>query len=126
MNWFSVKRIWQLVALALAIAAAAVALLAPIFAVTAQQGAGQTEVRATALQVAGPSVFAVVAIPLVLAVLPLLARGRPWVWLSYVSSVALAIYTITGIMSIGLLFLPATIVAVVGAFVQAPDQGSAG
>lgn len=124
MVWFERKRIWQLAALALAFAAAIAALLLPMFAVTAQQGAGQTEVRATALEVAGPSVFIVVAIPLVLAALPLFGRGRAWVWLSYISAVALIIYTVTGIMSIGLLFLPATIVAVIGAFVQARDPGS--
>jgi len=122
MDWLERKRIWQLVAVALAVAASIAALFAPLFAVTAQQGVGQTQVRATALEVAGPSVYLVVAVPLVLAALPLLGRGRTWVWLSYISAVTLIIYTVTGIMSIGLLFLPATIVAVIGAFIPPRER----
>ena len=122
MDWLERKRIWQLVAVALAIAAGIAALVAPLFAVTAQQGVVQTQVRATALEVAGPSVYLVVAVPLILAALPLLGRGRPWVWLSYISAVTLIVYTVTGIMSIGLLFLPATIVAVIGAFIPPRER----
>lgn len=123
MDWLERKRIWQLVAVALAVAASIAALFAPLFAVTAQQGVGQTQVRATALEVAGPSVYLVVAVPLVLASLPLLGRGRrTWVWLSYISAVTLIIYTVTGIMSIGLLFLPTTIVAVIGAFIPPRER----
>lgn len=121
MNWFNTKRGWQLAALVLALGAAAAAFFAPIFTVAAQQGAGQTEVRATAFEVAGPSVFLVVAIPLILAALPLFFRNRPWVLVSYICAVGMIIYTVTGIMSIGLLFLPAAIVAVIGTFIQPPQ-----
>ncbi len=122
MHWFNTKRAWQLAALVLAAGAAMAAFLAPIFTVAAQKGAGQTEIRATAFEVAGPSVFVVVAIPLALAALPLCFRHRRWVVVSYASAVGLIIYAVTGIMSLGLLFLPATVTAVVGAFVQPPKQ----
>lgn len=121
MNWFNTKRGWQLASLLLAISAAAAAFLAPIFTVAAQQGAGQTEVRATAYEVSGPSVFLVVSIPLLFAALPLLLRNRAWVVVSYICAVGLIIYTVTGIMSIGLFFLPATITAVIGTFIQPPE-----
>ncbi len=122
MHWFNTKRAWQLAPLVLAAGAATAAFLAPIFTVAAQQGAGQTEVRATAFEVAGPSVFIVVAIPLVLAALPLCFTRRGWVVVSYASALGLIIYAVTGIMSLGLLFLPATVAAVVGAFLQPPKQ----
>lgn len=120
MGWFNRKRGLQLAALVLAIGGGALALSVEIFAITAQQGAGQTTVKATAYEAAGPSVLLVLAIPIVLSLLPLFPRERPWVWLSYISAVGIVIFTITGIMSIGLLFLPAAILAVIGAFVQPP------
>lgn len=122
MFWFSAKRVWQLIALFLALAAGVSAFFLRIFTVAAQQGAGQTVVRATAYEVAGPSIFAVVAIPIALAALPLFFTGRAWVITGYISALGLIAYTVTGIMSVGLLFLPAAIVAVVGAFLQAPQS----
>lgn len=122
MGWLNRKRVWQLVALVLAAAAAVVALVAPLFAVTQPQGVGQTVVRANALEVAGPSVFIVVAIPILLAAAPLALRGRAWAWASYASAAGLIIYTITGLFSIGLLVLPATLAAVVGAFIGTGDS----
>ena len=121
-TWFTAKRIWQFAALFTSLAATAGVFLLPIFTVAAQQGAGQTEVRATAFEVAGPSVLVVVAIPLALCALPLFFHRRAWVITGYVSAVGMILYTVTGIMSIGLLFLPAAVLAVIGAFVQPPQS----
>lgn len=112
--YFTAKRIWHLAALLVAAAGAASVFLLEIFA--------DEDGRATAYDVAGPSVFVVVAIPLVLTALPLLPLRRAWVGLGYVCAVAMIIYTVTGILSIGLLFLPAAITAIIAAFVRPEVQ----
>jgi|SRR5690625_1981876 len=123
MSWLSAKRVWQLVALLAALAAGVSVFFVRAFTLSAPQGAGQAEVRATAYEAAGPSIIAVVALPILLAALPLFFRGRAWVITGYVSAVALTAYTVTGIMSVGLFFLPAALIAVVGAFLQPPEPG---
>lgn len=117
-SWLNTKRIWQLVALTLGISAAIAVYTWAIFTTTPELG--DQALRQTAYEVAGPTVIYVVAAPLALLAIPLLLRGRAWVVGSFISGVALILYSVTGIMSIGLLFLPATIASVVGAFVQPP------
>lgn len=117
-SWLTTKRIWQLIAFALGLAATACVFFLKIF--TTSPELGSEALRQTAYEVAGPSVFFVIGIPLALTVLPLFMRGSAWVITSFIAAVGMILYTVTGIMSIGLLFLPAAIASIVGAFIQPP------
>lgn len=119
-RYFTVKRWLQFIALAFTVAAVlAIALLPSYIQVgqtTDSSGAAEEVVEsATVLQVVGVWFLLVLAIPVLLALLPILATGNAWQPLSIVSAVLLGIFTVIGSLSIGWYFLPATLVAIIAA-----------
>lgn len=120
MKWFNVKRLWQIAAFALTVGGIIAVMLWPLFTVATQQGAGQTEVQATALEVEGPFVVAIVAIPLALTLVPLVIKHRGWMVTSYVCALGLIVFSFLARASIGMLFFPAALAALVAAFIQHP------
>lgn len=115
-RYLTTKRALQLAALALAVAgAAAVALLPSYIRVSTSSDGTEHVDAATVLEVVGVWYLAVLAIPVIAAVLPLPAIGRAWQPLSIVSAVLLAAFSFVGSLSIGWYFLPAAIVAIVAA-----------
>lgn len=122
MSWLSAKRIWQLVTAALAVAGALATLFAPIIAVTEPLGAAQADGRATTLQVLGPTAFVAISIPLACAIVPLFFSGPWWGRLSTIGAGGLILFSVMGISSFGVLFVPAAIAAVLTAFMHTPAQ----
>ncbi|MEZ3160983.1 hypothetical protein AB1K54_10625 [Microbacterium sp. BWT-B31] len=119
-RYFTVKRWLQFIVLALALAAVlAIALLPNYIQVSQTTGSDGTDQEvigsATVLQVVGLWFLLVLAIPILLALLPILATGRAWQPLSIVSAVLLGIFAVVGSLSIGWYFLPATLVAIIAA-----------
>lgn len=122
MTWFSAKRIWQLITAALAVGGAIATLYAPIIAVVEPMGAAQADGRATALDVLGASAYVAVAIPLACAIVPLFFSGAWWGRLSTIGAGGLILFSVLGIASFGLLFVPATLTGVLTAFLQTPPE----
>ena len=110
------KRVAQLIALALAVAAMVMMVLIPTYTgVTMTSDGTEITSRSTLVQENGASVLLVLAIPVALAALPLLARGRAWQPLSIVSATLLLGLVVLGLASIGGFILPAAVAAIVGA-----------
>lgn len=122
MKWFNVKRIWQIAALVLTLAGALAVVFAPLFTTITQEGAGQIEVRASAFDVDGPAVLWLAAIPVVLAAIPLTLKHRAWVITSYVCALGLILFSVISRATIGMFFFPASLIALVAAFIHYPKQ----
>ena len=98
-RYFTVERWLQFIALAFAVAAVlAVALLPSYIQVsqtTSSSGAAEEVIESdTVLQVVGVWFLLVLAIPVLLALLPILATGKAWQPLSIPSAVLLGIFTV--------------------------------
>lgn len=110
------KRVLQWIALGLAVAASAFLTFLPVYSgVTSDSNGTSTEARATLVQVNGPSVLILLAVPVVISLVPLLAHGRAWPLLSIVAAILLGIAVLLGILSIGVFFVPALIVEIIAA-----------
>jgi hypothetical protein len=116
-RWLSVKRVFQLVALVLALIAAVAALTLPLYATASSTAGSQVEVlgTATALEVNGPSALVGVALPVLVAAAPLVFPDRLWAP-SAVSAALLVIFVVVAGFSIGLFYLPTALVEVIAAF----------
>jgi hypothetical protein len=111
-----VKRWLQVGVLVLVIAAAVVVLVAPSYSsVTSSSSGGEIVTTKTALEVNGPWLVLLLLVPIAIAALPLFARGRAWVVLSIVSASLLWVFVILGSFTIGVLFAPAALLALVAA-----------
>ncbi len=120
--YLSRRRVVQLTAAAAAVVGAVLACALPLYTEATIDATGtETIRRLSAWQVMGPSIVLTVALPVAFAILPLFARGRWWQRLGFVSAALLILFTIAGLMSIGLLFIPATALAAVAMFVRAPE-----
>lgn len=121
----SPQRVAQTVALGLVAAAVLAVLFAPGYeslATTADSlgnvSTGSTHSK-TVLDVAGPAVLGVMAVPLVLAALPVLTRAQtPRRAASAVAAVGLVTFTVFGLASIGMFFLPAAALEVAALFLR--------
>lgn len=137
--WWSAKRAWQIVALGLVVAAAGYLLTAPIYqveSVCSEGGSvspsGETvnewatcEPATSMLAAEAWSYVAGIVPPVLLAALPLVARGRAWTVLSVLSAVCLVAYVVLGGFSVGLFFAPGALCGVVGAVLRPPPRGRA-
>lgn len=118
-QYFRPKRIVQLLAAVLAATATAWLLVAPVYAGLSEDSMGnRSETRATLLEVNGPQVLVVLAIPVVLACLPLLATGRAWQPVSILATVTLGVVVALGILSIGIFYAPAAMALLVACFLK--------
>lgn len=105
-----VKRLLQWLTLVLTIAASMFLAFQPVYAGVASDSNGtSTETSATLVQVNGPSVLVLLAIPIAISLLPLFARGRAWQPLSITAAILLGFWVFVGILSIGIFFVPAMI-----------------
>ncbi|MFE5310783.1 hypothetical protein [Isoptericola sp. NPDC056605] len=137
-TWWSTKRVWQVVALGLVVAAAVFLLTAPIYQSESVCSGGATysstgelvsewetcEPATSMLATGAWSYVTGVVAPVLLAALPLAARGRAWTVLSIVSAVCLVVYVLLGGFSVGLFFVPGALCAVVGAVLRRPRPGT--
>jgi len=122
-----VKRSLQVGALVLVIAAAVIVLVAPSYSsVTSSSNGGEVITTKTALEVNGPWLLLLLLVPIAIAALPLFARGRAWVVLSIVSASLLWVFVILGSFTIGVLFAPAALLALVAACLPVPARVAAG
>lgn len=120
--YLSRRRVVQLAAAAAAAVGAVLACLLPLYTETTIDGAGvETTRQLSAWEAMGPSIALTVAFPVAFAILPLFARGRWWQRLGFISAALLIVFTLAGLMSIGLLFIPATGLAALAMFVRAPE-----
>ena len=111
-----VKRWLQIGALVLVIVAAVIVLVAPSYSsVTSSSDRGEIVSTKTALEVNGPWLLLLLLAPIAIAATPLFARGRAWVVLSIVSASLLWVFVILGSFTIGVLFAPAALLALVAA-----------
>ncbi|WP_344094646.1 hypothetical protein [Microbacterium deminutum] len=111
-----VKRWLQVAALVLVAAASTVLLLVPTYeSATTSSNGTETVTTQSMLEVNGPWLLVVLAAPIVLAVLPVFARGRTWVVLSIVSATLLWVGVILGSLTIGIFFVPGAILALIAA-----------
>jgi len=117
------KRMLQLLALVLALVAAGLVLFMPSYTVTTSDSSGaQTTVTLSVWEYNGPVFALVVAIPVLIALIPVLVRGRWWPLASVVSAGLLLGFAFLGAMTIGFAFLPAALAAVVAAMLR-PRMG---
>lgn len=127
---WSTKRAWQVAAFGLVLAASCWWLLAPIYQPestcsgggSSSGGSWGTCAPPTSLLTAGAwgYVTYLAGVPVLLALLPLTVRGRPWTAASVVSATGLTLVALLGGLSLGLPVLPGAVCAVVGACVRPP------
>ncbi|MFC8597202.1 MULTISPECIES: hypothetical protein [unclassified Isoptericola] len=120
-------RIAVVVTLGLALAGFAAAAVLPVYAGTTTESTTSgsvtgavttttTDATATLAQVNGPGVLVVLAVPVLVAALPLLARrASAFRALRVTTAVLLPVLTLVGAMSVGVFFAPAALAAVVAA-----------
>lgn len=119
-RYFTVKRVLQLAAFVLAVAAAAVVAFRPSFILVTTDSDGIEQIQAaTVLEVVGLWYLLVLAIPVVLTAVPLFARGRAWQPVSIACVVPLTVFVAIGMLSISWDFLLAWVVAVVAVLLPA-------
>lgn len=122
----SAARIWQLVALALAVAASLIVLLAPLYSSSASSCtpgvacATAPAAPASALAVNGPGLLGPMLIPVLFTLAPLLVRGRAWRPASIVCAVLLGMTVLVALLTISMFYLPALVASIVGASLRAP------
>ncbi len=114
------KRLLQLAAVVFALAATAVVLFLPGPAEVSTDQNGQLVQLASPslLESYGPGLLAIAAIPLALTVAPFVARGRGWQPVSIITSVLLVMFAFIASASIGYLYAPAVICAIVALFLH--------
>lgn len=111
------KRITQVITVTLTIGASLAILLLPSYVTASVDSDGHEVVSAeTALAVVGPWILALLAIPNVVAIAPLLARGRAWQPISIVSTLLLTGFGVASMLSLGMYFLPAILASIVAVF----------
>lgn len=122
---FGAKRVAQLVALALVVAAILAILVIPSYeSVTTDSSGHETVTVSNVLSVNGLGVLAVLAIPFAISAIPMLVRGRAWNTVSIVAAVLLGVFAAIAALSLGLFFVPALIAEIVAACIPSrPRRG---
>lgn len=115
----SPKRMLQVLALVLAVVTAALVLFMPSYTVVTSDSIGASTTATLSIwQYNGPLFALVVAIPVVIALAPVLVRGRWWPLVSVVSAGLLLGFAFLGAMSIGFAFLPTALAAALAAMLR--------
>jgi len=115
-SYLTAKRWVQIIALVLAAAGSLAAALLPSYTRATVTSEGLESITSlTLLEVNGPTALIPLAIPVLLAALPLFTPRRGWQAASVVSAVLLVLFTAVAMFSLGTFYPPAAIVAIVGA-----------
>lgn len=113
----NVRRVLQFIAAALALGGVIAASLLPSFVTVSQDSSGRQMIETPSLLSAmGTGYLALLAVPLLIACLPLPFRSRAWQVTSILSTVVLAVCVGVGIVTLGNYFIPALIVSVASLF----------
>ncbi|SEB39434.1 hypothetical protein SAMN04489806_0393 [Paramicrobacterium humi] len=121
MPYVNGKRIAQIIAVVLALAADAMILFGTRYTdVTSDSSGHESTVTRSFLEVNGPMILISLAVPVVVAALPLFFPHRGWQAASVASVVLLAIFVFLGALTIGVFFMPALIAAIVGLAMRRP------
>jgi hypothetical protein len=114
------RRFAHKVALVLAAVAFVVLVFVPIFLVPGQDAAESPAdiERISLIAQSGPAVLGVLAVPVLLAGLPLFVKGRITAVLTAVLLIAFALFTLLGI---GVFYIPAALTAVVALLLPSDD-----
>jgi uncharacterized membrane protein len=111
------KRIVQIITLALTLAATLAILVTPSYLQVSSDSNGNESISTeSVLTVVGTWFLAVLAIPNIIAVAPLLARGRVWQPVSIGSTVLLVGFGVVGALSVGFYFIPTILSSLVSVF----------
>lgn len=110
------RRVVQLVALLLAVAASSFLALVPVYsgAATSTSSDGTvttTQQTATLLEVNGPGALAVLLVPVLLTAVPALWFGRGRTPAAVVGTALLALGCVAGLLTVGVFYLPALVAA---------------
>ena len=120
----SPKRMLHVLALVLAVVTAVLVLFMPSYTVVTTDSSGASTTETLSIwQYNGPIFALVVAIPVVIALIPALMRGRWWPLASIVSAGLLLGFAFLGALSLGFAFLPAALAASIAAM-RRPRLGS--
>lgn len=119
-GYWNRKRLVQFAAFVFAVAAALVVVFLPGSAEveTDENGVLLEVASPTLLDSVGPSLLAILAIPIILVIVPLLMRRTRWQGASVLCAVLLAVGVILGSASIGYFFAPALICSVTALFLR--------
>jgi len=116
------KRITQIVAAALTVAATLALLIIPSYTSVSENSAGEETIETLPLlAVVGTWYLVVLALPIVFTIAPLIPKHRRWQTVSVVSTILLVMFTVIGALSIGYYYIPAAIVAIIAVFL--PTSG---
>lgn len=111
------KRILQFLAFAFTLAAVLAILILPSYITVESDSKGnETVSTSTVLAETGPVVLAILAVPTLIAAVPLLLRGRTWQPGTITSALLLVGFAIVSGLTIGFYFVPAAILALVATF----------
>jgi hypothetical protein len=117
-RYFTFKRILQILAVGLVLAAVSVVLFVPSYgSATETTGGVQTTEMVTAWEVNGPRILLLLVIPVALSLLPVFSRSPAWQLLSVLSAALLTTFAVITSLSIGWFFFPAAVIAIIAAFV---------
>jgi hypothetical protein len=105
--------VWQLASLGLSLLASLLLLVLPVYSsATSSSDGPEVTTTSTLLEVNGPGVLVILAVPVLLMLLPLYARRRARRWVSLACTLVLAAGALLGLASIGLFYLPALVCSV--------------
>ena len=117
--YFSRKRLVQAVGSVFALGASIAVLLVPSYAVEETNSYGDRVVTAaTVLTELGSVTVPIVAIPVLVASLPLATRGRYWQPASILAAVLLLLFALFSSFTIGLYYMPAVILLIAAVFMR--------
>lgn len=124
MKAWSRKRMPQVLALVLTAVTAVLVLFMPSYTVVTSDSNGEQSISTLRIwEYNGPLFALVLAVPVVVALIPVVTRGRWWPLVSVISAGLLLGFAFLGAMSIGLAFLPAALAAVAAAMLK-PRMGA--
>ncbi len=124
-RYWNDKRLTQFAAFFLALGATVFLAVYPTYSQTTESADGARSTSGqTLIEVNGPWVLALLAVPVLVAALPMFFRGPAWRTTSFVSALLLVGCVIAGIASFGMFFVPAAIAAVVAVVRPEPSPAA--
>ena len=116
-GYWNAKRVAQLIALLFTAVAAIAVLFVPSYTTaTSDSDGNETIGSSTVWEVNGPVFLLVIAIPIAIAILPLLVRGPAWPVVSVLAAVLLGLFALLGSFTIGFSFIPPVAAQLVAVF----------